>query len=248
MFGYYFSREYIWFLAAIAVLAIISAAANAKVKKAFRQYDTVLTCASLTGAEVALRLLRSEGVTDIKLGKVSGELSDHYNPKESIVNLSESTYDSKSISAAAVCAHEIGHVMQNKKGFFLYNLRTALVPVVNFGSRLAFPLVIVGLLLDTFARLSDPNTGFYIAVIGVILYGSSLLFSLVTLPVELDASRKAVRMLIENRIIAEEETPAARKVLSAAAMTYLVSTLASVIYFLRFLFLVLRLFGRRNSR
>lgn len=248
MFGYYFSREYIWFLAAILILALLSAAASSRVRSAFKKYETVTTRSSLTGAEIAKKLLRSEGISDINVGKVSGELSDHYHPLNDTVNLSESTYNSKSVSAAAVSAHEVGHVIQHKNGFFLYNVRTALVPVVNIGSRLAFPLVLVGLLIDAFVRLSNPDTGFYIAMTGVILYASSLLFSLVTLPVELDASRRAIRMLTENRIISEDEAPAAKKVLSAAAMTYLVSTLASVVYFLRFLFLVLRLFGRRNTR
>lgn len=248
MFSYYFSSDYIWFLLAIGALAILSAAASAKVKNTFKKYDKVNTRSSLSGADVALRLLRAGDAADIRVGRVSGELSDHYHPKNAVVNLSEATYDSRSISAAAVSAHEVGHVMQNKKGFFLYNIRTALVPVVNIGSRLAFPLVLIGLLLDAFVALSNPNTGFYVAMFGVLLYGSSLLFSLVTLPVELDASRRAVKMLLENHIISDDEAPAARKVLSAAAMTYLVSTLASVVYFLRFLFYVLRLFGRRNSR
>lgn len=248
MFGYYFSSDYIFFLAAIALVAILSAIASAKVKSTFKKYDKVRCRSGLTGADVASRLLRFGDATDIRVGKVKGELSDHYHPKNAVVNLSESTYSSQSVSAAAVAAHEIGHVMQNKNGYFLYNIRTSLVPVVNIGSRLAFPLVLVGLLLDAFVTLSNPDTGFYIAMIGVALYGSSLLFSLVTLPVELDASRRAINMLREEHIISEEEVPAAKKVLSAAASTYLVSTLASVVYFLRFLFYVLRIFGRRNSR
>ncbi len=248
MFSYYFSSDYIWFLIAIGVVALLSAVASSRVKSTFKKYDKIRCRSGLTGADVAGRLLRAGGALDIRVGKVSGELSDHYHPKNSIVNLSDSTYSSNSVSAVAVSAHEIGHVMQNKKGFFLYNIRTALVPVVNIGSRLAFPLVLVGLLLDSFVRLSNPDTGFYIAMIGVLLYGSSLLFSLVTLPVELDASRRAIKMLREGHIIAEDEVPTAKKVLRAAAMTYLVSTLASVVYFLRFLLYVLRIFGRRNSR
>ena len=177
---------------------------------------------------------------------MSGELSDHYHPAKAIVNLSQSTYNSSSVAAAAVAAHEIGHVMQKKNGFFLYNVRTALVPVVNAGSYLAFPLVLIGLLLDSFVRLSDPNTGFYIAMIGVALYGTALLFSLVTLPVELDASNRAKKMLLENHIISEDEIPGATKVLNAAAFTYVVSVLAALVNFMRFLLYVLRLFGRRD--
>lgn len=245
---FYFSPDYIWFLAAIAAVAILSAIASSRVKSTFKKYDKLPCRSGKTGAQIAAELLRANGASDIRLGRVSGELSDHYHPSKGIVNLSDSTYDSSSVSAAAVAAHEIGHVMQKRDGFFLYNVRTALVPVVNIGSHLAMPLVLVGLLLDSFLALSGPDTGFYIAMIGVALYGSSLVFALVTLPVELDASRRAVRMLTEGHMIAESEEAVAKKVLRAAAFTYLVSVLASLVYFLRFLFYVLSIFGRRNRR
>ena len=145
------------------------------------------------------------GVYDIALGRVSGELTDHYAPNQSIVNLSTGTADSRSVAAAAVAAHEIGHVMQNKEGYGPYRVRTALVPVVNFGSRLAMPLVLIGILLDTYVRTANPDTGFYVAMVGVVLYGGSFLFSLVTLPVELDASRRAGEMLLAEGVIAEDE-------------------------------------------
>lgn len=248
MLGYYFSNDYIWYLAAIAVVAILSAVASSKVNSTFKKYNKYTCRSGMTGFDTAQRLLRFGGATDIRVGRVQGQLSDHYHPKNAVVNLSDATYSSKSVAAVAVAAHEIGHVMQNKNGYFLYKIRTSLVPVVNIGSRLAFPLVLVGLLLSAFVDLSNPDTGFYIAMIGVVLYGSSLLFSLVTLPVELDASRRALKMLSENHIISDEERPYARKVLSAAAFTYLVSVLASVVNFLRFFLYVLRIFGRRNSR
>ena len=244
----YFSRDYIWFLLAIGIVAIISAAASSKVKSTFRKFDRMLCRSGKSGAQIAGELLRSGGASHVSVGRVAGELSDHYHPAKEIVNLSSTTYDSKSVAAAAVAAHEIGHVMQKQNGYFLYNVRTALVPVVNVGSRLAMPLVLIGLLLDSFLALSSPDTGFYIAMLGVILYGSSLLFSLVTLPVELDASRRAISMLVENRIIGDDEVPAAKKVLKAAAFTYLVSVLASLVYFLRFLLYVLSIFGKRRSR
>ena len=142
------------------------------------------------------------GIYDIALGRVSGELTDHYAPNQSIVNLSTGTADSRSVAAAAVAAHEIGHVMQNKEGYGPYRVRTALVPVVNFGSRLAMPLVLIGILLDTYVRTANPDTGFYVAMVGVVLYGGSFLFSLVTLPVELDASRRAGEMLLAAGVIA----------------------------------------------
>ena len=246
MYGYTYMQDYTLYLVAMIGILILSAIASSRVKSTFKKFDKVPCHSRLTGAEVASRLLKSGGAYDISIGCVGGELSDHYHPAKAIVNLSQSTYNSSSVAAVAVAAHEIGHVMQKKNGYFLYNVRTALVPVVNAGSFLAFPLVLIGLLLDSFVRVSDPNTGFYIAMGGVVLYGGSLLFSLVTLPVELDASRRAKEMLLENHVISENELPAATKVLNAAAFTYVVSVLAALVNFMRFLLYVLRLFGRRD--
>lgn len=241
-------QDYIVFLLALLACMAFSMLAGAKVKSAYAAYSRVPSRSGLSGHDTAERLLRMNGVNDISLGRVSGELSDHYNPAQSIVNLSTGTYEGRSIAAAAVAAHEIGHVMQNKEGYGPYRLRTALVPVVNFGSRLAMPLVLIGILLDSYVRTANPDTGFTVAMIGVILYGGSFLFSLVTLPVELDASRRAGNMLVATGVIAEDELPAAKKVLSAAALTYLASLLTSFVYFLRFLVYVLSVFGKRDRR
>ena len=241
-------QDYIVFLLALLACMAFSMLAGAKVKSAYAAYSRVPSRSGLSGHDTAERLLRMNGVNDISLGRVSGELSDHYNPAQSIVNLSTGTYEGRSIAAAAVAAHEIGHVMQNKEGYGPYRLRTALVPVVNFGSRLAMPLVLIGILLDSYVRTANPDTGFTVAMIGVILYGGSFLFSLVTLPVELDASRRAGNMLVAAGVIAEDELPAAKKVLSAAALTYLASLLTSFVYFLRFLVYVLSVFGKRDWR
>lgn len=241
-------QDFIVFLLALLACMAFSMLAGTKVKSAYAAYSRVPSRSGLSGHGTAERLLRMNGVNDISLGRVSGELSDHYNPAQSIVNLSTGTYEGRSIAAAAVAAHEIGHVMQNKEGYSPYRLRTALVPVVNFGSRLAMPLVLIGILLDSYVRTANPDTGFTVAMIGVILYGGSFLFSLVTLPVELDASRRAGNMLVAAGVIAEDELPAAKKVLSAAALTYLASLLTSFVYFLRFLVYVLSVFGKRDRR
>ena len=241
-------QDFIVFLLALLACMAFSMLAGAKVKSAYAAYSRVPSRSGLSGHDTAERLLRMNGVNDISLGRVSGELSDHYNPAQSIVNLSTGTYEGRSIAAAAVAAHAIGHVMQNKEGYGPYRLRTALVPVVNFGSRLAMPLVLIGILLDSYVRTANPDTGFTVAMIGVILYGGSFLFSLVTLPVELDASRRAGNMLVAAGVIAEDELPAAKKVLSAAALTYLASLLTSFVYFLRFLVYVLSVFGKRDRR
>lgn len=240
--------DYLVFILALLACMVFSMIAGGKVKSAYSAYSRVPCRSGLSGRETAERLLRMNGVYDIALGRVSGELTDHYAPNQSIVNLSTGTADSRSVAAAAVAAHEIGHVMQNKEGYGPYRVRTALVPVVNFGSRLAMPLVLIGILLDTYVRTANPDTGFYVAMLGVVLYGGSFLFSLVTLPVELDASRRAGDMLLAAGVISEDELPAAKKVLSAAALTYLASLLTSFVYFLRFLLYVLSVFGKRDRQ
>ncbi|MBR1974655.1 MAG: zinc metallopeptidase [Clostridia bacterium] len=231
------------------VCMIISAVASARVHAAYKKYGQMATESHMTGYDTAQRLLRANGVTDIKVQKVQGNLTDHYHPKKKLVNLSETVYGNDSVAACAVAAHEIGHVMQKKKGYFPYKLRNALVTVTNIGSRLAFPLVLVGLLLDLLVTATkSSDVGFYIAMVGVGLYGLSTVFMLVTLPVEFNASRRAKKMLLEQEILTEAELPYAEKVLSAAAQTYVASLLTSLIFFLRFLLWVLMLFGGRRRR
>ncbi len=241
-------EDYFGFMIAIIVCMIFSAIASAKVKSAFSRYDKTRCRSNMTGYDAAYRLLRSGGAYNISIGRVSGTLTDHYHPAKEIVNLSDSTYGSDSIAAVAVAAHEIGHVMQKKDGYLLYKLRTFLVPVVNFGTRLSMPLVLIGLLIDAFSTAADGDLGFFIAMIGVILYGGSFLFALVTLPVELNASRRAKDMLLVEGILSSDEIPAASEVLSAAALTYLASLMTALVYFLRFLVRVLTMFGRRDNR
>ena len=241
---------YDWsYLAAMLLCLLISGYASGKVKSAYGKYNQVRCMSGMTGHETAVRLLRANGVMDIAVGRVGGQLTDHYHPAKQIVNLSDSTSGSASVAAVAVAAHEVGHVMQNKRGYWPYRLRTAIVPMVNFGSRLAIPLVLIGILLGSGTMLAGgSDLGYSLAMIGVFLYGFSVLFALVTLPVELNASRRAKAMLLENNILRAEEMRGAEKVLSAAAMTYLASLLTSTVSFLRFLLMVLSVFGRRNNR
>ena len=240
---------YVIFFILMIVCAVMCASASAKVNSAYRAYGAMPNSSRMTGYDTAVRLLRENGVNDITVGRVRGHLTDHYHPTKKVVNLSESVYGDTSIAAVAVAAHEIGHVMQNKKGYFFYKIRTALVPVTNFGSRLALPLVLVGLLLDIFVGATENYTlGYTLAMVGVAMYGLSALFALVTLPVELDASRRAKKMLLAEGIISEDELPYADKMLDAAAMTYVASLLTSIVYFLRFLLWVLIMFGGRRRR
>ncbi len=241
-------QDYMWYLGVIFLCMLLSAAASTRVKSRFSKYNGTPCSSGLSGYETAKRLMSANGVTDISVGSVGGFLSDHYNPKKKIVNLSESTYQNNSVSAVAVAAHEIGHVMQRKDGYIFYKVRTAIVPAVNFGSRMAMPLVLLGVLINFFSINTNAGVGFYIAMAGVLLYGGSILFALVTLPVELNASARAQKMLLCEGILKKSEIPMAKEVLSAAALTYLASLITSIAFFLRFLFLVMTLFGRRSRR
>ena len=238
---------YIISIVAILLCGALGAWASSKVNRAYRAYSGMSTASRMTGYDTARRLLSANGIRDISIGRVKGHLTDHYHPKKKIVNLSEGVYGSDSLAAVAVAAHEVGHVVQKKKGSLFYKIRTALVPITNIGSRLAVPLVLVGLLLDLAVGITQEVTaGYILAMAGVALYGLSTLFSLVTLPVELNASKRAKKMLVAQGIITQEELPYADQMLDAAAMTYVASLLTSLIYFLRFFVWVLILFGGRR--
>lgn len=238
--------EYIYFLIGLAVCGLFAAYASYKVSSTFRAYSGVRCQSGITGCEAATKLLWVCGARDVKVGKVRGALTDHYHPTKGVVNLSDSTYGSASVGAVAVAAHEVGHVAQNKRGYFPYRVRTALVPVVNIGSRLALPLVLIGMVLDLFSLTPNHSIGFTVAIVGVCLYGAATLFQLVTLPVEYNASRRAKKMLREQGILTAEELRGADKVLDAAALTYVAALATSLLYFLRFLLSVLAIFGRRR--
>ena len=240
---------YIISIGAMLLCGLIAGIASAKVHSAYQKYGAMDTKSHMTGYDTAQRLLRRGGATDISVGRVRGHLSDHYHPTKKMVNLSDSVYGNASIASVAVAAHEIGHVMQKKKGYVPYKIRTMLVPLTNFGSYLALPLVLIGLVIDLLVGFSQgSNAGFYIALVGVALYGMSTLFALVTLPVELDASRRAKQMLLQEGILREEELPYADKMLDAAARTYVASLLTSLVYFLRFAMWVFILFGGSDDR
>ena len=242
--GYYFI-----FFILMAICALLGSRASANVQSTFAKYSNMYTASRMTGYDTAQRLLRSNGVRDISIGRVSGMLSDHYHPTKKIVNLSESVYGNTSVAAVAVAAHEIGHVMQKKKGYIPYKLRSVLVPLTNFGSRLAMPLVLLGLVLDVVVGLSQTSDfGFYLALLGVGLYGLSTVFAFVTLPVEFNASRRAKKMLIEEGILQQNELPYADKMLDAAALTYVAALATSLVYFLRFAMWVFLMFGNRTRR
>lgn len=245
----FFSDIYLIYLVSGLILLpciFISAWASAKVHTTFNKYSGMPTSTDWTGSDTARMLLERNDCSDVAVVRGKGKLTDNFNPRAMTVTLSESTYDSNSVAAVAVCAHEVGHVVQSRHGYMFYKLRAALVPVTNIGTMLAFPLVILGVILEW--TLTTVEIGNIIVFIAVCLYGLSTLFSLVTLPVELNASSRAKKMLAETGVlVTREEQKAASKVLSAAAMTYVAALMTSFLYFLRFLLYVFLLTGRNRK-
>ena len=181
-------------------------------------------------------MLRSAGIMDVTVRHVSGSLTDHYDPRNKTLNLSDSVYDSTSVAAIGVAAHECGHAIQHQKDYAPLSIRSAIVPVANIGSTLAWPLIIIGLLFSS-------ATGSFLIKLGIICFSLAVLFQLVTLPVEFDASRRAVNILGSTGILSEEELPMTKKVLGAAALTYVAGAAAAILQLLR----LMLLFGGRND-
>ena len=218
-YGYGFDWTYLMVLAG-AVLTMI---ASAKVNSTFQKYAKVRSMCGMTAAQVARRILDRNGLAEIPVEHVSGNLSDHYDPTKKVLRLSDSTYNSPSVAAIGVAAHECGHAMQQHDGYAPLKLRTAIVPVVNIGSSLYFPIFMAGLLFSW-----EPLVN-----VGILCFALSLVFSLVTLPVEFDASKRAIAMLRNGGYLAEDELDGARKVLNAAAMTYVAAVVSSLLQLLR---------------
>lgn len=229
---------YDWTYILVLIGAVICMIASANVKSTYKKYASYRSMTNMTGAQVAERILRSAGLYDVKVGQVRGELSDHYNPATKVVNLSDSVYGATSVAAIGVAAHECGHAIQHAKGYFPLNLRTWFVPVANFGSKLAWPLILVGLFIRSDSSQLIINAG-------ILLFSFAVIFQLITLPVEFNASRRALVLLEEQGILSEQEIPYTKKVLGAAALTYVASAASAILQLLR----VIMLFGgrRRND-
>lgn len=220
----------------VVIGAIICLLASAKVKTTYAKYSKYRSMSGLTGAQAAERILRDAGIYDVQIGHISGNLTDHYNPKTKVLNLSDSVYGSSSVAAIGVAAHECGHAIQHQTGYFPLSLRGTLVPVANFGSAAAWPLIIIGLFFNS-------STGTFLIQLGILFFSLAVLFQLVTLPVEFNASRRAVHILGSTNMLQDEELRYTRKVLGAAALTYVASAAAAILQLLR---LVL-LFGGRSD-
>lgn len=229
MYGYYYDPMY--FL--IIISAIIALFAQFLVSSTFKKYSKVRSVKGMTGAEVAEELLRSQGINDVRIQRVSGSLTDHYNPKNKTLNLSETVYDSASVSAISVAAHETGHAIQHAYGYGPLIFRSALVPFANFGSSLSWIFIIAGLIFGSAYILVD---------IGIILFSLAVLFQLVTLPVEFNASARALQLLNSQGYLYQQENKQAAKVLRAAALTYVAAAATAILQLLRLIYL----FGGRN--
>lgn len=229
-FYYYYYDVGMIFVVIAAIFAMI---ASAGVNSTFKKYSKVASRAGLTGAESARRVLQANGVTGVKIERVSGDLTDHFDPKTNTIRLSDSVYDANTVAAVGVAAHEAGHAVQYAVGYAPIKLRMAIIPITQIGSNLAMPLVLIGLLL------SAPS----LAMLGVLAFSLSTLFQLITLPVEFNASSRAVQTL-ETTGATEEEVKGAKKVLRAAAMTYVAALAVSLANLLRLFLLV----NRRNRR
>lgn len=231
---YYWDPTYIL----VVIGAIICMIASAKVKTTFNKYSQYRSYSGMNGAQVAQRVLEAAGIYDVTVRHVSGNLTDHYDPSTKTVNLSDPVYNSYSVAALGVAAHECGHAIQHAKNYAPLSLRSALVPVANFGSMLAWPLILIGLFIN--GRSST-----LIIDLGIVLFSAAVLFQLVTLPVEFDASRRALVMLRTQNILSDDELKNTRKVLKSAAFTYVASAAAAILQLLR---IILLAGGRRDDR
>ena len=225
---YYYGYDPTYILVIIAFL--LSMFASFGVKATFSKYNKVSNSRGLTGADAARRILDANGLQHVRLERVAGDLTDHFDPKSNVVRLSDSTYSSTSVGAIGVAAHECGHAIQYATNYVPIKLRNSIVPVVNIGNSLSMPLFFIGLFMGMYN----------LALIGALLFGLVLVFQLITLPVEFNASRRAIKILDEKDLLSGQELKGSKKVLKAAAMTYVAAVAATALQLLRLLMIVNR--------
>ncbi len=248
MFGLFY---YDWTILILIPPMIFALIAQARVNSAYSKYSKVKSARGLTAHEVARQILDANGLTYIKIEHVSGKLTDHYDPKAEVVRLSDSVDGNDSVAAIGIAAHECGHAVQHAQGYAPVKIRSAMVPITNFGSSLSMILILLGLVLVFAQRAATAggmyNFGMTIAVIGIMLFALSTVFQLITLPVEFNASSRAIKTLNSFHILEDSEIPMARSVLSAAALTYVAALVSSLATLLRLVLIVLGAGrGRRN--
>ena len=236
---YFYDATYILVL----IGALISMFASWNVQNTFRTYSRVWNSRNIPAQDIAQMILHDAGIYDVRIERIRGDLTDHYSPNEKVLRLSDSVYGSTSVAAIGVAAHECGHAVQHQKGYLPLKLRSLLVPAANLGSKLGLPIVILGLILGTGFRL--PNGDYFsLAMLGVWIFSLAVLFQIVTLPVEFNASRRALSMLRDYGMLSADEIGDCRNVLTAAALTYVAAAASSILQLLR----LLMLSNRRRDR
>lgn len=234
---YYYGFDWTYVVLVLPCI-LLSLWASANVNSTFKRYSGQYSRRGLTGAQAAERVLRSNGVTNVRIERVSGNLTDHFDPRSNVIRLSDNVYGNTSTAAIGVACHEAGHAVQYAQDYAPIRIRSAVIPATNLGSKLAMPLILLGLLIGLKGDLS-----YFLVYLGIGCFGLSLVFQLVTLPVEFDASRRAMAAIAQSELLTEEEQRGARKTLSAAALTYVAATAVALSQLLRLLIL----FGGRRK-
>ena len=235
---YYYGFDWTYIVLVLPCI-ILSLWASSRVNSTFKKYSQQHSIRRITGAQAAQRVLSANGVSGVRIERVSGNLTDHYDPKTNVIRLSDSVHDSTSTAAIGVACHEAGHAVQYAQSYGPIKLRAAIIPVTNFGSKLAMPLILIGILMSAFGELSTS-----LVYLGIACFGLSLVFQLITLPVEFNASRRAMEAIESGNLLTEDEQQGAKKTLSAAAMTYVAATAVALAQLLR----LIAIFGRGRSR
>ena len=236
MYFYGFDMYYLILVLPCVLLALW---ASANVKSTFKKYSQQFSSRRITGAEAARRVLSANGIHDVQIERISGDLTDHFDPRSNVIRLSDAVHDSTSTAAIGVACHEAGHAVQYAQHYAPIKLRAAIIPITNIGSKLAIPLILLGIVLSFLGEMS-----YFFVYLGIAAFGLSLVFQLVTLPVEFNASRRAMNAIADTDILTAEEQKGARKTLTAAAMTYVAATAVALAQLLR----LLLIFGGRRRR
>ncbi len=237
-YNYYYGFDWTY-LVLVLPCVLLSLWASSNVNSTFKKYSKQYSRRGITGAEAAQRVLSANGVRGVQIQRVSGNLTDHYDPKANVIRLSDGVYQNTSTAAIGVACHEAGHAVQYAQGYAPIKLRAAIIPITNFGSKLAMPLILLGILFSAFSYMAE-----WLIYLGIACFGLSLVFQLVTLPVEFNASRRAMQAIEQGNLLTEDEQKGARKTLSAAALTYVAATAVSLAQLLR----LLALFGNNRRR
>ena len=237
-YGYYYGFDWTYLYLVLPCI-LLSLWASHNVNSTFKKYSQQHSIRRLTGAEAAQRVLYANGVRGVRIERVSGNLTDHFDPKTNVIRLSDSVYSSTSTAAIGVACHEAGHAVQYAVGYAPIKLRAAIIPITNFGSKIAMPLILAGILFSSLGAMSDT-----LVYMGIAAFGLSLVFQLVTLPVEFNASRRAMQTIDDANLLTEDEQRGARKTLKAAALTYVAATAVALAQLLR----LIAIFGGTRRR